>query len=80
MCTTATARGDSPVRGLYGGDTGTSGYSYNEWVGLVYPAGTNQKDFLSTYADLFPTVELNSRRELLIVIYPSLLLYFFYGL
>ena len=38
---------------------GTSGYSYTEWVGPVYPDGTKQKDFLSCYAGLFPTVELN---------------------
>jgi len=38
---------------------GTSGYSYNEWVGCVYPEGTKQKDFLSCYSELFPTVELN---------------------
>ena len=38
---------------------GTSGYSYNEWVGPVYPEGTKQKDFLACYASLFPTVELN---------------------
>ena len=38
---------------------GTSGYSYNEWVGPVYPEGTKPKDFLACYAGLFPTVELN---------------------
>ena len=38
---------------------GTSGYSYNEWVGPVYPEGTKPKDFLSCYSGLFPTVELN---------------------
>jgi len=38
---------------------GTSGYSYNEWVGCVYPEGTKQKDFLSCYSAMFPTVELN---------------------
>ena len=38
---------------------GTSGYSYLEWVGPVYPAGTKQEDFLALYATLFPTVELN---------------------
>jgi uncharacterized protein YecE (DUF72 family) len=38
---------------------GTSGYSYTEWVGKVYPEGTKQKDFLGCYAGLFPTVELN---------------------
>jgi uncharacterized protein YecE (DUF72 family) len=38
---------------------GTSGYGYAEWVGSVYPAGTKPKDFLSHYAKVFPTVELN---------------------
>jgi uncharacterized protein YecE (DUF72 family) len=38
---------------------GTSGYSYNEWVGPVYPKGTKQEDFLGIYSGLFPTVELN---------------------
>jgi len=38
---------------------GTSGYSYHEWVGPVYPEGTQPKDYLSCYAGLFPTVELN---------------------
>jgi len=38
---------------------GTSGYSYNEWVGPVYPEGTKRKDYLSYYSGLFPTVELN---------------------
>ena len=38
---------------------GTSGYSYHEWVGIVYPEGTKTKDYLAYYAELFPTVELN---------------------
>jgi len=38
---------------------GTSGYSYTEWVGPVYPEGTKPEMFLGTYATLFPTVELN---------------------
>ena len=38
---------------------GTSGYSYADWVGPVYPAGTPQKDFLSLYSAQFPVVELN---------------------
>ena len=38
---------------------GTSGYSYTEWVGPVYPPHTHTKDFLSYYATLFSTVELN---------------------
>jgi uncharacterized protein YecE (DUF72 family) len=38
---------------------GTSGYSYHEWVGVVYPENTKPKDYLSCYSGLFPTVELN---------------------
>ena len=38
---------------------GTSGYSYHEWVGPVYPEGTKAKDYLARYSELFPTVELN---------------------
>lgn len=38
---------------------GTSGYSYTEWIGPVYPQGTRNEEFLSRYAALFPTVELN---------------------
>lgn len=38
---------------------GTSGYSYKDWVGPVYPPGTSQNDFLHLYAKEFPIVELN---------------------
>jgi uncharacterized protein YecE (DUF72 family) len=38
---------------------GTSGYSYHEWVGPVYPEGTKTGCYLPYYAGLFPTVELN---------------------
>jgi len=38
---------------------GTSGYSYHEWVGPVYPDGTKPADYLRCYSGLFPTVELN---------------------
>lgn len=38
---------------------GTSGYSYTEWVGPVYPKGTKSEEFLSCYASMFPSVELN---------------------
>lgn len=38
---------------------GTSGYSYEDWVGPVYPEGTPQREFLSLYAGQFPVVELN---------------------
>lgn len=38
---------------------GTSGYSYSDWVGPVYPTGTDRTSFLSCYARRFPAVELN---------------------
>ncbi len=38
---------------------GTSGYSYSDWVGPVYPPGTQQRDFLELYAREFSMVELN---------------------
>jgi uncharacterized protein YecE (DUF72 family) len=38
---------------------GTSGYSYDDWVGPFYPQGTARHDFLSLYAREFPVVELN---------------------
>ena len=38
---------------------GTSGYSYDDWVGPFYPQGTARQDFLSLYAREFPVVELN---------------------
>ena len=38
---------------------GTSGFSYKDWVGPVYPEGLSEKDWLPFYASLFNTVELN---------------------
>jgi uncharacterized protein YecE (DUF72 family) len=38
---------------------GTSGYSYTEWVGPVYTKGTKAGEYLSRYASMFETVELN---------------------
>jgi len=38
---------------------GTSGYSYDDWVGPFYPPGTPKQDFLSLYSRQFPVVELN---------------------
>ncbi len=38
---------------------GTSGYSYKEWVGPVYPAGTPQGQYLRCYVERFAVVELN---------------------
>ena len=38
---------------------GTSGYGYLEWVGPVYCVGSRPENFLTQYASMFPTVELN---------------------
>lgn len=38
---------------------GTSGYSYEDWVGTLYPAGSTKGQFLELYAREFPAVELN---------------------
>ncbi len=38
---------------------GTSGYSYADWVGPVYPPGTQSRDFLSLYPRELDLVELN---------------------
>ena len=39
---------------------GTSGFSYASWKPDFYPAGTKAGDFLRTYAERLPTVELNT--------------------
>jgi len=38
---------------------GTSGYSYADWVGPFYPAGTRPQRMLACYCRFFPLVELN---------------------
>jgi uncharacterized protein YecE (DUF72 family) len=38
---------------------GTCGYSYNEWIGTVYPEGTKKEQFLALYAGRFKTVEVD---------------------
>jgi uncharacterized protein YecE (DUF72 family) len=38
---------------------GTSGYSYDDWVGPFYPNGTDKTKFLDYYAAIFNTVEVN---------------------
>ena len=39
---------------------GTQGFSFKDWVGPFYPAGTSSRDFLSAYARHFPAVEIDS--------------------
>ncbi len=38
---------------------GTSGYSYNDWIGPFYPPGTERTNFLDFYSSKFSMVELN---------------------
>jgi uncharacterized protein YecE (DUF72 family) len=45
---------------LSGAHVGTSGWSYPSWKPGFYPPGTDSKAFLSFYAELFSTVELNT--------------------
>jgi uncharacterized protein YecE (DUF72 family) len=40
--------------------TGTSGFSYKEWVGVFYPEGTKAANMLSVYATRLSTVEINN--------------------
>ena len=39
---------------------GTSGFSYNDWVGNFYPAGMPKREWLSYYAREFNACEINS--------------------
>ncbi|HZJ88746.1 MAG TPA: DUF72 domain-containing protein [Sphaerochaeta sp.] len=41
---------------------GTSGYTYHEWVGPLYPEGLAPAEYLPYYAAHFSTLELNSTR------------------
>jgi len=47
----------SSVPGLY---VGTSGWSYPTWRPGFYPAGTKPNEFLGSYSERLPSVELNS--------------------
>lgn len=38
---------------------GTSGYSYADWVGPIYPVGTRPRDYLREYCNRFLLTELN---------------------
>jgi uncharacterized protein YecE (DUF72 family) len=40
--------------------TGTSGFSYDDWVGPYYPAGLPKRDWLAFYAREFNSLELNA--------------------
>lgn len=38
---------------------GTSGFSYQDWVGHFYPEGTKKSDFLTHYSRYFDSLEVN---------------------
>lgn len=38
---------------------GTAGYSYDDWIGPIYPEGIDKKDLLSYYAREFKMTEIN---------------------
>ena len=38
---------------------GTSGFSYDDWIGCVYPEDLAKRSWLEFYAQQFDTVELN---------------------
>src|SRR5437868_10277212 len=39
---------------------GSSGFSYREWVGSLYPEGARADEYLRLYAERLPAVELNT--------------------
>jgi len=39
---------------------GTSGFSYQDWIGIFYPENTDKKDMLKLYAQKFKVTEINS--------------------
>ena len=39
---------------------GTQGFAFDDWVGPFYPPGTAKTDYLTRYAEHFPTVEIDS--------------------
>ena len=38
---------------------GTSGYSFDDWIGPFYPPGTTSRDMFAQYVKRFRMVELN---------------------
>ena len=39
---------------------GTQGFSFDDWVGPFYPAGTSKAEYLEQYAERLPAVEIDS--------------------
>ena len=57
MCTSGTVYWQSMAGEIR---IGTSGYSFKDWVGTVYPAGTRASEYLRYYVKDFDTVEMNA--------------------
>ena len=57
-CCSRTMRTLLPMRGRI--HLGTSGYVYRHWRGVLYPEGLPASQWLSQYASVFTTVELNA--------------------
>jgi uncharacterized protein YecE (DUF72 family) len=51
------ARGGADVPGVR---VGTCGFSYRDWVGVLYPPGTKSREMLEIYARSFSAVEIDS--------------------
>ena len=57
-CSRAVLRGSNALTGrLY---VGTSGYQYEHWRGVFYPAGLPKSHWFAFYAQHFDTVEINN--------------------
>src|SRR5262245_23535147 len=48
------------ARSLHPSTIGTCGWSYRDWAGNFYPAGTKPGDYLKFYATQFAIVEVDS--------------------
>jgi uncharacterized protein YecE (DUF72 family) len=48
---------DNPLSRLH---IGTSGWSYGDWVGIIYPEKTKPTDYLKHYTQHFPCTEINN--------------------
>jgi uncharacterized protein YecE (DUF72 family) len=53
----ATNESEDPLIKLH---IGTSGWSYKDWVGIIYPEKTKSTDFLKHYSQHFPCTEINN--------------------
>jgi len=49
----------SPIEPLTDIRTGTSGYDYPEWEGILYSKGFGRKECLGVYSEVFNTLELD---------------------